>query len=265
MNETFGEYIKRKSIEKRKLPTNPTLSHSNSDTKLIIIKLNEKREKNKKNEKYFQKKNHEKCSSCNICHHIKKMIKKDKRRLSDYIINNEKYVKLFGNSRYTNKPPSLFVKDEKKKINQKNFGLIPLPLKPKKKIKNKEDHQKLYDLQRSIVMIRRFQYHQKVKVNNNNIKDYFSPKKMNINDIVKIQKWWKKIFKVIKIQKYFRGYFMRKEILAVKKLFCLMNKFENFLLKLKERKIFTKIIQFVSLKKPIYNIQKVIFKKMIDH
>ena len=115
MNETFGEYIKRKSIEKRKLPTNPTLSHSNSDTKLIIIKLNEKREKNKKNEKYFQKKNHEKCSSCNICHHIKKMIKKDKRRLSDYIINNEKYVKLFGNSRYTNKPPSLFVKDEKKK------------------------------------------------------------------------------------------------------------------------------------------------------
>ena len=261
MNETFGEYIKRKSIEKRKLPTNPTLSHSNSDTKLIIIKLNEKREKNKKNEKYFQKKNHEKCSSCNICHHIKKMIKKDKRRLSDYIINNEKYVKLFGNSRYTNKPPSLFVKDEKKKINQKNFGLIPLPLKPKKKIKNKEDHQKLYDLQRSIVMIRRFQYHQKVKVNNNNIKDYFSPKKMNINDIVKIQKWWKKIFKVIKIQKYFRGYFMRKEILAVKKLFCLMNKFENFLLKLKGRKSFLKIIQFVSIKKPIYNIQEGYFQK----
>ena len=42
------------------------------------------------------------------------MIRKDKRRLSDYIVNNEKYVKLFGNSRYNNKPPSLFVKDEKK-------------------------------------------------------------------------------------------------------------------------------------------------------
>ena len=120
MDETFGEYIIRKGTERKKLPTNPNLQHSNSDTNLVILKLNEKKEEILKNENYLfyfneKKKNHEKCSSCNICHHIKKMIRKDKRRLSDYIVNNEKYVKLFGNSRYTNKPPSLFVKDEKKK------------------------------------------------------------------------------------------------------------------------------------------------------
>ena len=233
MDETFGEYIIRKGTERKKLPTNPNLQHSNSDTNLVILKLNEKKEQNLKNENYLvfyneKKKNHEKCSSCNICHHIKKMIRKDKRRLSDYIINNEKYVKLFGNSRYTNKPPSLFVKDEKKKLGQKKVGLIPLPLKSKKKMKSKEDHKQLYDLQRSIVMMRRFQYNHHVK--GGLIKEY-TQKRINISDIIRIQRWWKKILKIIKIQKYFRGYYMRKEICAVKKLFDLMNKFENFLLR----------------------------------
>ena len=251
MDETFGEYIIRKGTERKKLPTNPNLQHSNSDTNLVILKLNEKKEQNIKNENYLvfyneKKKNHEKCSSCNICHHIKKMIRKDKRRLSDYIVNNEKYVKLFGNSRYTNKPPSLFVKDEKKKLGQKKVGLIPLPLKSKKKMKSKEDHKQLYDLQRSIVMMRRFQYNHHVK--GGLIKEY-TQKRINISDIIRIQRWWKKILKIIKIQKYFRGYYMRKEICAVKKLFDLMNKFENFLLRFNLKICFHKILQYIIIKK----------------
>ena len=251
MEETIGEYIIRKGIERKKLPTNPNLQHSNSDTKLVILKLNEKKEEILKNENYLfyfneKKKNHEKCSSCNICHHIKKMIRKDKRRLSDYIVNNEKYVKLFGNSRYNNKPPSLFVKDEKKKLDQKKVGLIPLPLKSKKKIKSKEDHKQLYDLQRSIVMMRRFQYNQHVK--GGTLKDY-TQKRIDISDIIRIQRWWKKILKVIKIQKNFRGYYMRKEICAVKKLFDLMNKFESFLLRLYLKKSFFRILNTRIIKK----------------
>jgi len=251
MEESLGEFIIRKGNERKKLPTNPNLQHSNSDTNLVILKLNEKKDQILKNDNYLfffneKKKNHEKCSSCNICHHIKKMIRKDKRRLSDYIVNNEKYVKLFGNSRYNNKPPSLFVKDEKKKLDQKKVGLIPLPLKSKKKIKSKEDHKQLYDLQRSIVMMRRFQYNQHVK--GGTLKDY-TQKRIDISDIIRIQRWWKKILKVIKIQKNFRGYYMRKEICAVKKLFDLMNKFESFLLRLYLKKSFFRILNTRIIKK----------------
>ena len=98
-------------------------------------------------------------------------------------------------------------------------------------------------------MMRRFQYNQHVK--GGLVKDY-SQKRINISDIIRIQRWWKKILNIIKIQKNFRGYYMRKEICAIKKLFDLMNKFENFLLRFNVKQSFYKILRFLIIKKKEY-------------
>ncbi len=69
MDETFGEYIIRKGTERKKLPTNPNLQHSNSDTNLVILKLNEKKEQNLKNENYLVFYNEKKKIMKNV-HHV---------------------------------------------------------------------------------------------------------------------------------------------------------------------------------------------------
>ena len=69
MEETIGEYIIRKGIERKKLPTNPNLQHSNSDTKLVILKLNEKKEEILKNENYLFYFNEKKKIMKNV-HHV---------------------------------------------------------------------------------------------------------------------------------------------------------------------------------------------------
>jgi len=261
-NETFDEYLKRKTLEKN-IAINQ-LKRSTSDTKFYKIKLYTEKTKKKlkksntiTKEILTLKRQHIRCSSCEHCHTVSKLIKKDKRRLRDYIIDNKKYVKLFGNKRYNENPPLLYIQDHNKNLDDKKIGLIPLPTKSKKKIKTVSDKQKLYDLQRSIVMMRRFQYNKhflnnEFKFNNNNL---------NFNDIIDldcvivIQKWWKKIFKIIKIQKFWRGYFIRKEINAVKKLAFFMEKFEKTLDQIKIKKYFFKIKNFENLifQRPIIN------------
>ena len=62
---------------------------------------------------------------------IKKIIKKNKNELSDYIQNNSEKVKLFGNPRYNLNSPILFVEDYKKRLPEKKMGLVPLPSKKK--------------------------------------------------------------------------------------------------------------------------------------
>ena len=49
------------------------------------------------------------------------------------------------------------MEDYKNKISEKKMGLMPIPIKKSrtKSVKNKE---KLYNLQREIVMVRRYQY-----------------------------------------------------------------------------------------------------------
>ena len=248
-NETFDEYLKRKTLEKNNALLQ--IKRSNSDTKFYKIKhYSEKtRRKIQKSKtitkEILAKRQHSRCSSCEHCHTVSKLIKKDKRRLRDYILDNKKYVKLIGNRRYNDNPPALYIQDHNKNLDDKKIGLIPLPTKSKKKIKSNSDKQRLYDLQRSIVMMRRFQYN-KQYLNN----DFRNNNNFNIIDldcVIIIQKWWKKIFKIIKIQKIWRAHFIRKEIYAVRKLYFFMEKFENTLNEIKVKKCFNKIKNFENL------------------
>ena len=82
-------------------------------------------------------------------------------------------------------------------------------------------------MQRNISMIRRFQYEKKnekrllEKKNYKNVKD---TEHFNM-----IQNWWKKIPKIIDIQRIFRGYIIRKQVNPILKLYKFMKKFEKFL------------------------------------
>ena len=163
-------------------------------------------------------KRHPKCSSCT--HKYENILFKNKSALSNFIINNapskKNYyfpnIKLLGNARYKYSP-FLFVEDQKNNnMPEENFGLIPIPLEKfrKKTRKDKDEEEKnLYELQRSIVMSRRFQYNNdqfkkgkniyyddlyKIYMNNTDENDF-------INKVILIQRWWKKYFHLYKIEK----------------------------------------------------------------
>lgn len=225
MNDKFSDYIKKRVSEQNSILSRP-LRHSNSDTNLTLYKLSKKHDKGYQTENYNLEKYKFKKRYATSSLRLNKMLRKDKRRLSDYIVNNPKYVKLYGNKRYLNNP-LLFVQDHKKKIDDSKIGLIPVPLKKKKKIKTIEEHKQLYDLQRSIVMMRRFQYNRKYSQNLN-----FYQKQINMIDVIRIQRWWRRMKKIILIQATYRGRLLRKEVQAVNKLFLFMNGFENTLLKI---------------------------------
>ena len=225
------------------------LKPSNSDTNFVMKREKEKREisenilrtKSKNNYKNMLY-NHKHTSNCKYCHSFHKLLKKDKSALSIYIENNLKYLKLFGNQRYNQNSPSLFVEDYKKKLSEKQMGLVPIPVK-RNKTKSVNNYYKLYNLQRSIVMVRRYQYGRK---------NFGPAPTSNKNyDIALIQRWWKKIAKIILIQKYFRGYFIRKQVESVLNLHKFMKNFENVLIFMKIKNAFYKILKstVISLKR----------------
>ena len=229
------------------------LQTSNSDTNFIIDRESEKRQiaqdiiktksKNNYNNISF-KQNHS--SNCKNCHSFHKLLKKDKNALSNYIENNLKYLKLFGNQRYNENSPSLFVQDYKKKLSEKKMGLVPIPDKKNKK-KSVNNSHKLYNLQRSIVMVRRYQYAKTNFLQGQTSNESF--------DITLIQKWWKKISKIIVIQKIFRGYFIRKQVNAIINLHRFMKQFENTIIKMKIKNAFDKIFKSIVIRgKKIQNV-----------
>ena len=61
---------------------NINLHYSNSDTNLLLLKNEKEKENLEKNTEKNTKKNHLNCSSCEICHHIKHMIREDKKKLN---------------------------------------------------------------------------------------------------------------------------------------------------------------------------------------
>ena len=160
------------------------------------------------------------------------MLKKDKTALSIYIENNLKYLKLFGNQRYNQSSPTLFVQDYKSRMSEKKMGLVPIPVK-RNRTKLVNNYYKLYNLQRSIVMVRRYQY------GRNNFGP--APTSNKAYDIALIQRWWKKMAKIITIQKNFRGYFIRKQVESILNLHRFMDSFENFLISMKMKICFDKI------------------------
>ena len=143
---------------------------------------------------------------------LNKSLNKNKNELSQYILLNTSTknnfyfpnIQLLGNSRYKYTSPIMFVEDQKSNISDANLGLVPIPMERCKfEISQKEENErekKLYELQRSIVMLRRKQYNKisEIKRHKNQFIDYNSNSLKNedddmneyINKIVVIQKWW---------------------------------------------------------------------------
>ena len=143
---------------------------------------------------------------------LNKSLNKSKSALSEYIITNtstkNKFcypnIKLLGNSRYKYTSPIMFVEDQKNKMTDKNLGLVPIPMERiKVELSEKEENEKekkLYELQRSIVMLRRRQYNndadkkklrnQFIDYNSSSLKNEIDDISEYINKIVIIQKWW---------------------------------------------------------------------------
>ena len=151
--------IKNDSLSKRSNNSSNSLNN-NIGTSL--------KNENKKKNLYHEKSKHPKCSSC--ANKPANIVYKNKSALSNFIIMNlmtkKNYyhpnLKLLGNSRYKHTSPLLFVEDQKNNTSNESYGLIPIPLekyKNKEKIDEEiEEKKNLYELQRSIVMSRRFQY-----------------------------------------------------------------------------------------------------------
>ena len=181
----------------------------------------EEKKKNKKNKNLSIPKNKKQNINKNYRKHHKhlsyindfnKTLAKNKTALSQYILLNNssqndfyfQNIKLLGNSRYKYTSPMMFVEDQKSNMQDNNFGLIPIPMERCKleisHKENKEKTNKLYELQRSIVMLRRKQFNKVIdkKKHRNQYVDYNSNIFKNeaddisdyINKIILIQKWW---------------------------------------------------------------------------
>ena len=242
---------KDKNEPKKKLSLK-AFKHSNSDSDFIIIIEKEKRNNvlhylHKKN-KLQSKDSNLKYSPNKKGYNVKKIIKKNKNQLSNYIENNSQKVKLFGNSRYNQNSPFLFVEDYKNNLPEKKMGLVPLPSKKKREIDLYKEPRNLYDMQRNISMVRRYQYEKKnekkklwQKNNKNSSKDseYFNM----------IQSWWKSIPKIIDIQRVFRGYSIRKQTSPILKLYRFMKNFERLLSHIILRDYLIKIKEYSVLRR----------------
>ena len=169
------------------------------------------------NKKY--KKYHKHLSCIND---FNKTLAKNKAALSQYILLNNsspndfyfQNIKLLGNSRYKYTSPMMFVEDQKRNMLDNNIGLIPIPMERCKiEISQKENNEKakkLYELQRSIVMLRRKQFNkttekkklrnQFVDYNSNIFKNEADDISDYVNKIILIQKWWNNYCKIKEIK-----------------------------------------------------------------
>ena len=191
--------INNTDIKIEKMVSKPQPKNKHSSVK------KSKKEKDTKNETKFDK--HHFCGN-----DLDKTLNKSKTALSQYILLNTSTkdsfyypnIKLLGNSRYKYTSPIMFVEDQKNNMSDINLGLVPIPMERiKMEMSEKEENEKeklLYELQRSIVMLRRKQYNKaadKKKLRNQCI-DYSSNSFKNekedlseyINKMVLIQKWW---------------------------------------------------------------------------
>ena len=233
------------------------LYHSNSANDLLDLKENKKKTKTK-SDSTQKKKNfprtrsantyfdHYDINNCEYCYGIDDMLEEDKSKLSSFIENNPTFLKLFGNKRYNKKSPFLFVEDHKNRIDDDRIGLLPIPSKPKVIMKSKEENNNLYEMQRKIVMMRRYQYGKKNLRGaylNEDGEDFFE--KIN-----KIQLWWKKMNKIITIQKVFRGYRIRNKVDFILNFMDIINKWQNILDKIMARRALRDLINKVPKKIP---------------
>ena len=224
-NNNNNLIINVESIQKQKSKQLP---------KQKLKKVNKNKDKDKKYHKH---------SYC--VDNLKKTLNKSKSALSRFIITNTSTkkdffypnIKLLGNSRYKYTSPIMFVEDQKNNMPDINLGLVPIPMERfKVEMSEKEENErekKLYELQRSIVMLRRRQYNldadkkklrnQFIDYNSNSYKNEIDDISEYINKIVLIQKWWNSFSKKNemenKINKFIKKLrtFVRKSVLNILK------------------------------------------------
>ena len=184
------------------------LYRSNSESNLLELNENKKKGKltttKKKKHPQLQRSisaktyfDHYNLNNCEHCTGIDKILKQDKSKLSSFIENNSSFLKLFGNPRYNQSSPFLFVEDHKNRVDDDKIGLLPIPSKPKLIMKTKDENNRLYEIQRKVVMMRRFQYGKQFNDNADNEDDNTD----FFGKIKKIQLWWKYMYKIIYIQR----------------------------------------------------------------
>ena len=182
--------------------------------------------------------------NCEYCQGIDNLLKKDKSNLSSFIQKNPSFLKLFGNPRYNKSSPFLFVEDHKNRIDDERIGLLPIPSKPAIIMKSKDENNNLYEIQRKIVMMRRFQYGKKYNeemlLNNQENEDFFQK-------IITIQLWWKQMYKIIYIQKIFRGFRIRKRVDFIISFINIINRWQRLLDKIKARRALRDLFKKVGI------------------
>ena len=170
--------------------------------------------------------------NCEHCEGIDNLVEEDKSKLSSFIQNNSQFLKLFGNRRYNRSSPYLFVEDHKCGKDDR-IGLVPIPSKPRVIMKSPEENTNLYEIQRRIVMIRRYQYGKR---------NFSEPNKLKNDYIEYIDE--DNLLKIILIQKIFRGYTVRVKVYSIMNFKELINHFQELLDKIKAKRILRYLINY---------------------
>ena len=255
MEEKYGDYIKRKKQMLSRTSTSSKrtrkLRKSNSDTNFFVYQQTERRTityENLKKKSKIQQHEHKDCEYCDLCHNYSRIERSNKNMLSDYIQDNLKGLRLFGNYRYKNTSPIKFVEDNKAMLPNNQMGLVPLPSHAKKRQGSTGEKTQLYNVQRNIVMLRRMQYNKKITTSNyysnlNTIGQtaYYNESNNYASEMRLIQRWWKHLNKIVLLQKTFRGYLIRKQVNSIVKLNDFMKNFEGTLIIIYLRQAFFKI------------------------
>ena len=158
-SKAYKSFTEPKFISGKRIYNLDSLTDINTNTKSIKLhsdntKIKKKFPRSISVKTYFD---HYDKKNCEYCEGIDSLVEDDKSKLSSFIQDNSKFLKLFGNRRYNRSSPYLFVEDHKCGKDYK-FGLVPIPSKPRVIMKSPEENTKLYEIQRRIVMVRRFQY-----------------------------------------------------------------------------------------------------------
>ena len=221
-------------------------------------------------------------------------MKKCQNKLNKYI-KNHKNITFSGNKRYIDKSGEYYLKNikpennniitikhqkekEKNKNNKTNINLkkkiipnrnknssnylTPIPIyRNNFNTENKFEKDELNNAERTAVLIRRYEY--SVNVRRNNSQEYKN-NKYNLVKIIFIQQWWKSLFRIIFIQKIFRGcYFRKKFILLLEKLNIFVERI-NLISKSIKKFILNQMLKFLTMKKIKYLFYKLIIRKKLN-
>ena len=221
-------------------------------------------------------------------------MKKCQNKLNKYI-KNHKNITFSGNKRYIDKSGEYYLKNikpeknniitikhqkekEKNKNNKANINLkkkiipnrnknssnylTPIPIyRNNFNTENKFEKDELNNAERTAVLIRRYEY--SVKVRRNNSQEYKN-NKYNLVKIIFIQQWWKSLFRIIFIQKIFRGcYFRKKFILLLEKQNIFVERI-NLISKSIKKFILNQMLKFLTMKKIKYLFYKIIIRKKLN-